>query len=109
MSFYSETLDRLLPPILNGINFLFHKRRMRWKRRRSFCPARRARPRAMTTATSAHLSGFMRDPYPSGCVKEQFRVSLRPYGAGRCLPRHGHGPARGRRVLLSARAVVAQH
>jgi hypothetical protein len=29
MSFYSETLDKLLPPILTGINFLFHKRRMR--------------------------------------------------------------------------------
>jgi hypothetical protein len=29
MSFYSETLDKLLPPILNGIDFLFHKRRMR--------------------------------------------------------------------------------
>lgn len=29
MPFYSETLDKLLPPILNGIDFLFHKRRMR--------------------------------------------------------------------------------
>ena len=29
MSFYSETLDKLLPPILSGIDFLFHKRRMR--------------------------------------------------------------------------------
>jgi hypothetical protein len=29
MSFYSETLDKLLPPVLSGIDFLFHKRRMR--------------------------------------------------------------------------------
>jgi hypothetical protein len=29
MSFYSETLDKLLPPILSWIDFLFHKRRMR--------------------------------------------------------------------------------
>jgi hypothetical protein len=29
MSFYSETLDKLVPPILTGIDFLFHKRRMR--------------------------------------------------------------------------------
>jgi|ERR1700691_6664257 len=29
MSFYSETLDKLLPPILTGIDSLFHKRRMR--------------------------------------------------------------------------------
>jgi len=29
MSFYSDTLDKLLPPILTGIDFLFHKRRMR--------------------------------------------------------------------------------
>ena len=42
-------------------------------------------------ATSAHLSSFMRDPYPSGCVKEQFRAPSRPYGAGRCLPRDAHG------------------
>jgi hypothetical protein len=29
MSFYSDTLDKLLPPILTGIDFLFHKRRVR--------------------------------------------------------------------------------
>jgi hypothetical protein len=48
-------------------------------------------PRVMTMATSAHLSSFMRDPYPSGCVKEQFRAPSRPYGARWCLPRDGHG------------------
>jgi len=29
MSLCSDTLDKLLPPILTRIDFLFHKRRMR--------------------------------------------------------------------------------
>lgn len=45
----------------------------------------------MTAAASAHLRHFIPDPSPSGCVKEQFNASLRPYGAGWCLPRHGEG------------------
>ena len=39
-----------------------HMRRMRWKRWRSLLPASRAKPRAMATATSAHISHFIPCP-----------------------------------------------
>src|SRR5262249_14296404 len=55
-----------------------HMRRMRWKRRRSLLPASRAKPRAMATATSAHISHFIPCPYPFVCVKARFGTADYP-------------------------------
>lgn len=60
----------------------------------------------MATATSAHLSIFMGDPSPLGLRLGAVQGLLRAYGAGACLPRHGHG-LRAAWLRLLGRAVVA--
>jgi hypothetical protein len=79
-----------------------HMRRMRWKRRRSLLPARRARPRATITATSAHLSSFIRDPLRSRlAVRSGSALHHDPTGRGRACQGMATGYARRVAALVS--------